>query len=546
MHIDPALTVNLAWLLPGIFLYVEMHYRWWPLPSRYFRREPEILADAPHRLEPGCDLPLLLLIKDAQRYPIHLEKVTLAIEQNGNSTTLPDIVIGEDIAQPWWYRSVPLACPSAGGNLKLWATFHYTVRGKSRTCIGHNLPTLKSRPLTIHRAERPLPGNQVIWGDMHHHSSYTEDMIEFGAPLAATAVAAQALGLGFVCATDHSYDLDDRSGSWTQADPQLTRWHASRREIAAFNCANNDVFMIPGEEVSTRNTLGQTIHTLVLNHPHFLPGSGDSGERLFHRRSELDLDRLTAQLDRDAFAVAAHPFCPIPFLQRALIGRGTWQARDVSHPKVTGLQILNGSLDDGFFRGVEAWKLLLLAGRHTYIYAGTDSHGDFNRQRQLGLPFISIRERRAHLLGSCRTGVLDAPSGDMAALLTALRAGRCIITTGPFVDLRLSSDSAAARIGESIRGNRVTAKLTLASTPEFGPLARFRLIQGPIGATGEDVLHEIPLEHSYDWTWEKTLDAPPGASYLRAEVESLLPEWAQQGDRTTTLAMTNPIWVEKG
>jgi len=30
-----------------------MHYRWWPLPSRYFRKEPEILADAPRRVEPG-------------------------------------------------------------------------------------------------------------------------------------------------------------------------------------------------------------------------------------------------------------------------------------------------------------------------------------------------------------------------------------------------------------------------------------------------------------------------------------------------------------
>ena len=56
---------DLSWLLPGAVLYAEMHYRWWPLPSRYFRKEPEILADAPRRVEPGQPLPLLLLVKDA-------------------------------------------------------------------------------------------------------------------------------------------------------------------------------------------------------------------------------------------------------------------------------------------------------------------------------------------------------------------------------------------------------------------------------------------------------------------------------------------------
>ena len=44
--------------LPGALLYAEMHYRWWPLPSRYFRKEPEILADAPRRVEPGRPLPI--------------------------------------------------------------------------------------------------------------------------------------------------------------------------------------------------------------------------------------------------------------------------------------------------------------------------------------------------------------------------------------------------------------------------------------------------------------------------------------------------------
>ncbi len=71
---------DLAWLLPGALLYAEMHYRWWPLSSRYFKKELEILADAPRRGEPGRPLPLLLLVKDAHRYPITLERVIIEVE----------------------------------------------------------------------------------------------------------------------------------------------------------------------------------------------------------------------------------------------------------------------------------------------------------------------------------------------------------------------------------------------------------------------------------------------------------------------------------
>ena len=54
------ICLDLPWLLPGALLYAEMHYRWWPLPSRYFRKEPELLADAPRRVEPGRPLEVRL------------------------------------------------------------------------------------------------------------------------------------------------------------------------------------------------------------------------------------------------------------------------------------------------------------------------------------------------------------------------------------------------------------------------------------------------------------------------------------------------------
>ncbi len=75
----PALEIPVALLTAFgliVFGYFEMHYRFRYLPfSRYFKREPEILADAPHRLEPGRKLPLTILVKDAHRFPITLHKI---------------------------------------------------------------------------------------------------------------------------------------------------------------------------------------------------------------------------------------------------------------------------------------------------------------------------------------------------------------------------------------------------------------------------------------------------------------------------------------
>jgi len=52
------------WFLP-LFLYAETHYRFPYFFSLLRKNEPEIIADAPHRIEPGSPLPILILIKDA-------------------------------------------------------------------------------------------------------------------------------------------------------------------------------------------------------------------------------------------------------------------------------------------------------------------------------------------------------------------------------------------------------------------------------------------------------------------------------------------------
>ena len=46
--------------IPVVLLYAELHFRFKWSGSRYYKKEPEILADTPTRIEPNNDIPILL------------------------------------------------------------------------------------------------------------------------------------------------------------------------------------------------------------------------------------------------------------------------------------------------------------------------------------------------------------------------------------------------------------------------------------------------------------------------------------------------------
>ncbi|MEE9466291.1 MAG: CehA/McbA family metallohydrolase, partial [Candidatus Neomarinimicrobiota bacterium] len=433
--------------------------------------------------------------------------------------------------------------PEVEGYVKWWVTFHYRLRGRGKHCTSHNLPGLPGGPLHTYLATDPLPGPGVVWGDLHHHTSLTEDMIEFGAPLEATQAAATAMGLRFVALTDHSYDLDDQPGSWRRTDPALAKWHASRQRIAELNSGTDSALLLPGEEVSVRNGRGRNVHALALGHPDFLPGTGDGGEGSLRRRSELDLPTLARRVLAPGLVIAAHPCQPVRWLQRFIVRRDTWSDRDTAHDGITGLQILNGRLDKGFERGLQAWKRLLLEGRRAFIYAGSDSHGDFNRFRVIGLPFVHLTERDGSTLGGCRTGLLGSAPKDQTGIMAALHEGRCLISNGPFIDLAVKNGETTTGPGGSLPGGDLEVRLRLSSTPEFGPLTRLRLYQGIIGARREHLLIDRILGTGrYDYQWRHRLNVTEPA-YLRAEAQSRLPAGNVFGN-SRGLAFTNPVWVE--
>ncbi|MFC1547538.1 CehA/McbA family metallohydrolase [Candidatus Neomarinimicrobiota bacterium] len=532
-------------LLLGIFLYVEIHYRAGYLPSRYYRREPEILADAPRRIEPGLPIPVFLIVKDAHKYPIFLHKVLLVIEYDRGTRSTLEIPLNISIAERWWHHALEVERPDFEGEIGLRIVFHYKRNGIHRTCHVHNIRSLRPAPLNIYLADESLPGENTIWGDLHHHTWFTEDMIEFGAPLDAVAQSAQAMGLDFVAATDHSYDLDDELGEWRKQDHYLTEWHQSREQIIRLNANDKGPVIIPGEEVTIQNAIGRNVHLLVLGNEDYLPGSGDSGEHPLRTKSELRLGSLSTRDSPDIVVIAAHPFQPVSLMQRVLISRDIWKDRDIDNPVLDGLQILNGRIDDGFHTGLDRWIQLLLKGTRKYIYAGSDAHGDFNIHRQIKIPFLSLEECDSNTLGYCRTGVLETQPHSLPDLLSGLKAGRCIISTGPFISISVITPTHKATIGETISGQSIKVVAQMRSSREYGPVARFKLLRGIIGHTSEEVLVELKFStKKYNAEYSHQLASTSGNYYLRAELHCLRESSPGSIERQDSFAITNPIWVE--
>ncbi|NOY79185.1 MAG: hypothetical protein GXO76_15135, partial [Calditrichaeota bacterium] len=395
--------------LPGFFLYAEIHYKFKGIYSRLKHTWPEILADAPHRVEPGKNIPLLILVKDAHRYPVEL----IQIEAKAffeNTPIFHKKLLARPLAiqSPFWYKLIELdRPPGISGGIDLEITFTAKRKGKVIRFNADNYIGTSHAPLRIRLSPHSLPTLPgLVYGDLHTHSNYTSDQVEFGAPLPAIQQAAEAMGLSFVAVTDHSYDLDDDPDNYLKNDPKLRKWHLFRAEVARLNTkakGKKQCLLIPGEEVSARNHRGRNIHFLVLNDPSFHKGSGDGAEKWFKTRSEKSISEILNELPDSALGIAAHPATPVPPLEYLLVNRGKWEKPDSTHPKLLGFQALNGEADTGFRESLKLWKGSLSRGQKKFIYAGTDAHGNFNRFRQVSFPFFKMKEMVRQILGEKRT-----------------------------------------------------------------------------------------------------------------------------------------------
>ena len=513
--------------------YLEIHYRlkYFPL-SRYFKREPEIYADAPHRIEPGQNLPISLIIKDANKYLITLKNVNIKIISENDLTLEFDYKYNKILNKLWFEEIYHIDHTKLSGNLKIWCEILFERKGKKRTVINHNVKTSEVLPLITQVDEDHLPGSEFfLWGDLHYHSNYTEDYIEFGAPLKSTKSAATALGLDFFAITDHSYDLDDKYGSWKESDPELIKWNDSRKEITNLNIFDGTL-IIPGEEISAQNKNGKIIHILMLNNPKFIPGSGDSGEKPLKRYSEHTVEEVISMQTDDSLVLAAHPFYKFPKPHQFLLNRGSWSINDCNNPNLTGLQILNGDIQHILNQQLNTWIKLLLSGKKLYIYAGNDAHGNFNRYHQTNVPMLFTKQYDSYVLGKCRTGLINSCELNVEDIIINLKAGKCIITNGPAIKTIINDKYS---YGDTIRATILNMRLEFFSSKLYGILYEAIIYKGIFDASSEEIIDTIYWnKNSIYELINKKIKWGNDSGYIRIKLKT------EKGK----YCLTNPIWIE--
>jgi hypothetical protein len=535
-------------LLSPTVLYAETHYRFKYFFSFLKKPEPEILADMPHRIEPDVPLPILLLVKDSHHYPVVLKNVKIEIFTRGKNLTHHITLLSEavDVKEALWWKVIDVDLEQSlkgyFGFLDIDVYVTYEVNQKERTCKNDNYRTSSKRSFTVYRSQEKLPTLEGwVQGDTHTHSSYTDDQVEFGAPIGASVKLSKAMGLSFFCVTDHSYDLDDRIDNYLINDPSIPKWMAFQREIEAINSMDKNFAVIRGEELSCLNENSKNIHLLLWGTKKFFQGSGDSAEKWFQTKSEYSIKEALDLRDSSTVTAAGHPTETVPFLQRLLINRDEWTLNDMNEAKLDGIQILNGRQGIAFEKGMLTWIKLLLRGKKIFIAAGNDAHGNFNRFRQIGIPFFLIAERRDQIFGKMRTAVhcLDISEEN---ILDSLRKGKSQITNGPIMSVLLKNEAGgSASPGNSIPVLRGLLEVSARSSREFGNLSEITIYVGKIGDEQESIVAQKKklsgFETSFAIPIEFVHHQRPG--YIRAECKT------EKGieENSNGFCYTNPIWL---
>jgi hypothetical protein len=531
------LLPSLLHMLP-VFLYAETHYRFRYFFSFLRKHEPEIISDAPHRIEPNQSLPILVLVKDAHQFPLKLNKVSIVIRKNGKTFIEKELLKSSiEVTEKFWWRVYEVPLEGINGIIECDVIFEINDGRRQLTYHNDNHRTSSHQPLKIFIAPTPLPRFEHLhFGECHSHSSYTDDQVEFGAPLEASIQLSLALGLSFFCVTDHSYDLDDSVDNYLMNDSNLPKWSLLQQEVDDKNSNHKDFVIVRGEEVTCRNSKDQNIHLLLLGNRKFFHGSGDGAERWLKTRSENSLHEILNSVEPSVLSFAAHPKERVSILQKLLLRRGIWLQQDFIHTQLIGIQFINGYISDGFWEGYHQWIEALLEGKRMLVLAGDDAHGNFNRFRQIGIPFLKIRETGHQLFGKMRTGVyLESLSEEN--ILQAIHSGKTIVTDGPAVNILIDSPTREiSSIGETVAGNKHSVSLEVRSSNEYGSIDSVKVFMGSTGVKETAVISE-KLSQKYTADRNFSLEIRKKC-YIRAEVWTS----SDSNDAQPHFCLTNPIW----
>ena len=519
--------------LPGEKLrYAETHFKF-KLPwSLLYKPWPEIIFDAPFQFVPGVEPMLWIVVRDADHFPTTLKTAEITLkhvsstselnvipaseihvipapepEPNDNviadpirhlSATIQHGIISKDlnIEVHEQMKFIPIALGKIpAGTYEAHCKLTVERNGKTQTFERWNLPRLKPVPLRFKVLNEELPiAPGYAAGEMHCHTYYSADHVEYGATPEVLQQAAKAVGLDFVSCTDHAYDFAFTQEDFTkEADSPVPRFQKLREEIAALPTTDENgnrlPLMIAGEEVSAGNSKGENVHMTVLGPEGYLPGLGDCGRYWLENKPTRSIKQILSMTEAHCFA--AHPFQQMGLLEKFVFRRGYWKPEDLNIPNeragkgakkthaIRGLQFWNGIRDEGFKLGREFWINELGKGNCLLPIGGNDAHGDLNSMTAVDLPLISLKHTRAHTFGKVRTVVkLDErretrdESGSttmchpeqsegsskvslsLDAINAAFTADNCYITDGPALWWERSDKELSKEITFHARSNK--------------------------------------------------------------------------------------------
>jgi predicted metal-dependent phosphoesterase TrpH len=543
-------------LLFPIAMYAETHFRFFGwTPSALFRREPEIVFDLPRRLARGAGgLPLTLLINDRHLYPITVESVQITISTHtGAKPALvefsPKQMRESEIEHPLKHQmgayilTIPRSELPDGGEIFVNACLRYrrvnkagVPDGNIRTALNDNLPTSTKYSYRCVIAAEEYPGSDVCaFGDVHCHSQFSRSHVEFGPPLEMIDRIAAASGLTFAAATDHSYDLACDPDDFLRQDKEMRLWEMYK---SAFRAHKGATVLIPGEEISVLNSKGKVVHLCGLGLSEYIPGTLDGARKNVYVDKQLTIDEAVGEIARQGgVSFAAHPGAKAGLMQRIFLRRGVWSDGDIRE-QLGGIQAVNSGFFDSWQRGKRLWINALQRGLKAPLLAGSDAHGDFNRYRAVGIPFIQINEAAERYMSFARTGIYGKRS-DAAGVIEGIREGATFITNGPFVTICDSRHPETSLVGSSKSDvDRTNLCVRAVSTKEFGPLGLIKVIMGRPGTAEECVLiREVLADNTFDAALPIPADALAETCYLRAEAYGNSPR------ETTTTAATSACFV---
>ncbi|MBD3346731.1 MAG: hypothetical protein GF401_16875 [Chitinivibrionales bacterium] len=533
--------------VPFLFLYAETHFRFFRFfPNFLYRRSPEILFDMPARLDPGHDLPVMLLINDIDRFPVDITEVTLSVSSKSER---PFTVKFESpgnhlIDHPMSWRSKVYLFEIPRSRLKNTTIY---VNGKAEVrkgkrkrtypVINDNLITSSKTPLICRVSDTPLPGSDnCSYGDLHVHSQFSQSHVEFGPPVAAIDRLGHASGIDFIGITDHSYDIACRMDNYLEQDPALQRWSELSREIKT---RKFKTLIVLGEEISCLNSRKNVVHLCGLGLSDFIPGSSDGARRNVLHTKELSIhEAVNAIHDQNGAAVAAHIGAKPGRLQKIFLHRGIWNSEDLE-ANLDGIQGVNTGFTVSWERSKALWIKKLQQGLRIPLIAGNDAHGDFNRYRYLGIPFLLVKEMFERYLGYAKTGTYGKVVSTLE-LVNAIKEGRTFVTNGPYLGLGSSPDEKDTLISNNeTKLDYSSLYLVMKSTYEFGKPEEIRLFCGEYAPDGSEktVFHRKCANFPWEFTEKIAITGLPSSrGYLRAEAE------CKKEDDSKTYAFTSACY----